>query len=42
MTARISFLLRKFTLPRVRHLAVARHELIAPGKLGILESAARG
>src|SRR5215510_12231994 len=42
MTARTSFLVRKFALPRVRQLAVARHELIAPRKLRVLKSTTRG
>src|SRR5829696_6080695 len=32
---------RELAGPRVRHLAPARHELVAPGELGLLEPAAR-
>ena len=39
---RAKVLPRKFTLPGVRHMLSARHELIAPGKLGTVEPAARG
>jgi hypothetical protein len=39
---RTKILARKFTLPGVRHIFSAGHELIAPGKLGAVETAARG
>src|SRR5262245_37378867 len=42
VTAGTVFLMRKFTLPRVRHLAIVRHELTAPGKFRVLDPAARG
>ncbi len=35
-------LVRKVAVPGVRHRAVARHEFVTPGKLGVLEPAARG
>ena len=31
----------ELALPGVRHLASARHELVAPGELGILQAATR-